>query len=133
MNWAKSQTGIVKMLNGRGIYESRFTNVADRFALEFRVVENGISKPLAVRMVVPIQYRGEDEKKRQQELNILHRVLFYHLKAKFTAIDSGLTEFMEEFMPHLIVNGGKTMGEALLPQYKIALESGQQKEIKLLE
>lgn len=132
VNWAKSQTDIVKMLNSRGIYENRFTNVADRFALEFRVVEEGVAKPLAIRMVVPIQYKGEDDRKRQQELNTLHRVLFYHLKAKFTAIDSGLTEFMEEFMPHLVVNGGKTMAETILPQYQQALESGEQKELKLL-
>jgi len=65
----------------------------------------------------------------------MHRVLFHHLKAKFTAIECGLTEFMEEFMPHLIImdkNGNSTtMGQTLLPQYKESLESGKQKPFLL--
>ena len=79
IHWSKSQTGIVKLLTFRKIHESRFTNLEDRFALEFRVVENGISKPLAVRIVVPFQ-TSKDDKGREQELNRLHRVLFTTLK-----------------------------------------------------
>jgi hypothetical protein len=93
-------------------------------------------KPVGVRILVPIQYKGENEQKREQELNILHRVLFYHLKAKFTAIESQLTEFMEEFMPHLIIMDNKgnstTLGQTILPQYKKSIESGKQKDFKLL-
>ena len=52
------------------------------------------------------------------------------------AIDSGLTEFTEEFMPHLIVSDKKgnstTLGEVMLPQYKKAIDSGEQKDFKLL-
>lgn len=136
VNWARTQTGIVKLLNLRGIYQTRFTNLEDKFAIEFLADVKENEKPVGVRILVPIQYKGEDEKKRGQELNILHRVLFYHLKAKFTAIDSGLTEFMEEFMPHLIImdkNGNSTtLGQTILPQYKNSLESGKQKEFKLL-
>lgn len=135
VNWAKSQTAIVKMLTSRGIYQTRFTNLEDKFAIEFLAPQEDI-KPIGIRVLVPISYKGEDTKKREQELNRLHRVLFYHLKAKFIAIDSGLTEFMEEFMPHLIVMDKKgnstTLGQALLPQYKDQLESGEQKPFKLL-
>ena len=136
VNWAKSQIAIVKMLNQRKIYQTRFTNLEDKFAIEFSVNLPELEKPVSVRILVPIDYNGDDEKKRTQELNILHRVLFFHLKAKFVAIDSGLTEFMEEFMPHLIVmdkNGNSTtVGQVMLPQYKKSLESGEQKEFKLL-
>ena len=135
VHWSKSQTAIVKLLTFRSIHESRFTNLEDRFALEFRVVENGISKPLAVRIVVPFQTHKED-KGREQELNRLHRVLFYHLKAKFIAIESGLTEFMEEFMPHLVImdkqGNSSTLGQTLLPQYKKSIESGEQKGLNML-
>ena len=137
VNWSKSQTSIVKMLNSKKIYQTRFTNLFDKFAVEFMSEISGQSKPVAVRILVPFIYSGNDEKKREQELNRLHRVLFYHLKAKFIAIESGLTEFMEEFMPHLIVmdkNGNSsTMGQVLLPQYKQNLESGEQKDFKLLD
>lgn len=135
VNWSRTQTHITKLLNNRGIFEHQFTNLQDRFILQFRVVENGISKPIAVRIVVPFQTEAQS-REREKEMNSLHRVLFYHLKAKFIAIESGLTEFMEEFMAHLIVTdkSGKssTMGAMMLPQYKESLESGKQNEFKLL-
>lgn len=142
VNWAKSQTQITKLLNSLGIYESRFTNLQDKFALEFRVSENkkvlfkiGVEKGISIRIVVPFQ-NYTDEKKRERELNALHRVLFYHIKAKFVAIESGLTEFMEEFMPHLVImdrqGNSSTLGQTLLPQYKKSIESGEQKGLNLL-
>lgn len=134
VNWSKSQTDIVKMLTQRGIYQTRFTNLEKKFVIEFLAPQEG-QKPIGVRIVVPSNYVGDNEDKKQKELNRMHRVLFYHLKAKFVAIDSGLTEFMEEFMPHLIImdkNGNSsTMGQLLLPQYKDSLESGKQKDFML--
>jgi hypothetical protein len=136
VNWVKSQASIVKLLNQRNIYQTRFTNLEDKFVIEFLATLPDQEKPIGVRILVPIKYKGEDEKRRTQELNILHRVLFYHLKAKFVAIESGLTEFMEEFMPHLIImdksGNSTTMGQVLLPQYKNNLENGNQKDFKLL-
>ena len=135
VDWAKSQTAIIKLLNARTIFQTRFTNLEDKFAIEFLAPQSE-GKPIGVRILVPFSYKGGDEKKRQQELNRMHRVLFYHLKAKFVAIDSGLTEFMEEFMPHLIVMDKKgnstTMGQMLLPQYKNQLENGTSGDFKLL-
>jgi hypothetical protein len=135
VHWTRSQTAIIQFLQKRGITESRFTSLADRFVLEFRVVENGIAKPVAIRIVVPFQ-RYDSQARQDKETNRLYRVLFYHLKAKFVAIDSGLTEFLEEFMSHLIVTdksgNSATMGHMLLPQYKNSLESGDQQEFKLL-
>ena len=137
VNWGRSQAAILKLLNQRGIFQTRFTNLENKFAVEFLAQVKENEKPVGVRILVPINYKGEDEKKREQELNVLHRVLFYHLKAKFTAIESNLTEFMEDFMPHLIImdkNGNSTtLGQAILPQYKESLESGKQKDFKLLE
>ena len=137
VNWAKSQAEMYKKLGELGIYEIRFTNLKDRFILEFLVELLENEKPRAVRIVVPLQYNGEDERVRQRELNIVHRILLSHLKAKFIAIGTGLTEFEKEFMAHLIITdkhgNSTTIGEALLPQYKEALESGENKEFKLLE
>jgi len=142
VNWAKSQTAIIKLLNSKGIYETRFTNLEDKFALEFRIVEGkkilfkvGIASGIAVRILVPFE-KINDEAKRERQLNQLHRVLFYHIKAKFVAIESGVTEFMEEFMPHLVImdkNGNDTtLGQAILPQYKKNLEEGRGNDFKLL-
>jgi hypothetical protein len=142
VNWAKSQTAIVKLLNSKGIFETRFTNLSDKFALEFRITDNkkmlfkvGIASGIGVRILVPF-VGSTDENKRERELNQLHRVLFYHIKAKFVAIESGVTEFMEEFMPHLVIMDSKgnntTLGQAILPQYKKNLEEGKGNDFKLL-
>jgi len=136
VNWAKSQSAIYKMLGELGIYEIRFTNLRNKFALEFLVrLEEG-EKPRAVRIIVPIKYDGDNEDKRTKELNIIHRVLFNHLKAKFIAIQTGLTEFEEEFMAHLLIidkqGNSKTIGEAMLPQYKKAIDEGKGEDFKLL-
>lgn len=131
--WAKTQAKIIKLLNSKKIWETRFTNLQDKFVLEFRAMND--EKPIAIRIIVPIQNQST-ENKQQQELNQMHRVLFHHLKAKFTAIECGLTEFMEEFMPHLIImdksGNSTTIGQTLLPQYKKSLDSGEQKDFKLL-
>jgi len=136
VNWTKSQASIYKMLGELGIYQIRFTNLKDKFALEFLVVLEEGKKPRAVRIIVPIKYRGEDEVKRTKELNIVHRILFNHLKAKFIAVQTGLTEFEEEFMAHLLItdkNGNSTtIGDLMLPQYRKQLEEGKSKDFKLL-
>jgi len=137
VNWSKSQTAIMKLLNCRGIFQTRFTNLEDKFAIEFMAKVAEMQKPIGVRILIPINYQGSDEKRREKELNVLHRILFYHLKAKFLAIDSGLTEFMEEFMPHLVImdkrGNSTTLGQTLLPQYKDSIDKGEQKDFKLLE
>src|SRR3990167_8599313 len=109
VNWVRSQTAIVKMLTTREIYESRFTNLEDRFALEFRVVEAGVTKPLAIRIVVPFQHKGElDSKNREKELNQMHLIV---------ADNKG---------------NSTTLGQIMLPQYKKNLEEGRGGEFKLL-
>ncbi len=126
------------MLNSHLIYQTRFTNVEDKFIVEFMSPPQSQSpgaKPIGVRIIAPFK-NTTDEKTREKELNRLHRVLFNHLKAKFVAIENGLTEFMEEFMPHLIItdkNGNSsTMGQVILPQYVESIESGEQKNFNLL-
>lgn len=135
VHWSKTQAQIYKLLGELGVYEIRFTNLKDKFALEF-LISLGEEKPRAVRIIVPVIHSTDDENRREKELNSIHRILFYHLKAKFVAVCAGLTEFEQEFMAHLVIQDNKgnstTIGEMLLPQYKKAIESGEQKEFKLL-
>ncbi len=121
--WGKSQSDIIKMLEQVGIDSTRFTSMPDRFVLEFMAKFDEVSIPKAVRIIVPLRTKKDDNpEKRNKELNIIHRILFNHLKAKFVAIGNGLTEFEAEFMAHLVITdkSGKssTMGEMLLPQYE---------------
>lgn len=128
--WGKSQSEIMKMLEQVGINQIRFTSMPDRFVLEFMAQFNTNSIPKAVRIVVPLFTKADDSpEKRNKELNIIHRILLYHLKAKFVAIGNGLTEFEQEFMSHLVITDKQgrstTMGEAMLPQYEKNLQDGE--------
>lgn len=125
--WGKTQTQIMQMLEQVGITQTRFTSLDDRFILEFMAKFDERAIPKAVRIVVPLQTRpGDPSDKRNKELNVIHRILLNHLKAKFVAIGNGLTEFESEFMAHLVITDkagrSTTMGEALLPQYQQNLE-----------
>ena len=135
VHWSKSQTEIYKMLNELGIYDIRFTNLKDKFVLEFLVTLVDGQKPRAVRISSPLQTITDDEKKRTKELNITHRMLVAHIKAKFLAIGRGLTEFEQEFMAHLLITDEKgnsrTIGEALLPQYRDNIDKGTNKPFLL--
>ena len=128
VNWARSQQAIMKILSDVGIEQIRFTNLPDRHVLEFVNKEEG-KIPKGVRIVTPLVSKVSDNPdKRNKELNVIHRILFNHLKAKFLAIASGLTEFEQEFMAHLIITdkhgNSTTLGEQMLPQYNKYLKDG---------
>lgn len=136
VHWGKTQTQIMQMLAELGIEQIRFTSLPDRFALEFVAKESEHSIPRGVRIVVPLKTNPSDyPKKRNNELNTIHRILLNHLKAKFVAIGTGVTEFEQEFMAHLMIKdkqgNSTTLGETLLPQYRKAME-GDDQDIKLL-
>ena len=50
-----------------------------------------------------------------------------------TAWDNGLKAFTDIFMPHIVLPGGKTVSQDLLPKYTLAIEEGKIDEVKLLE
>ena len=127
VHWGKSQAQIMVMLEQLGINQIRFTSMPDRFVLEFMANFDERSIPKAVRIIIPLRAKITDTPdKRNKELNIIHRILLNHLKAKFIAIGNGLAEFEQEFMSHLVITdkSGKTttIGEMMLPQYQKNLE-----------
>ena len=94
-------------------------------------------QPRAVRISSPLQTITDNEAKRTKELNITHRMLVAHIKAKFLAIGRGLTEFGQEFMAHLVITdaagNSRTIGDALLPQYRDNIDNGSNKPFMLGE
>lgn len=137
VNWGKSQAQITKLLNQQGIQDVRFTFLQTQNTLicEFNYptkIENKAVN-IAVRILLPIPDWESSEKARNQ----IHRALFYYLKTKFEALNFGLVEFIQEFMPHLVVfdkqGMSKTLYQIISPQYQKGLITGQQHEIKMLE
>lgn len=52
------------------------------------------------------------------------RALALVIKAKLEAVESGIVEFDQEFMAHIVMPDGKTMTETMLPKMREALEGG---------
>lgn len=52
------------------------------------------------------------------------RSLALVIKAKLEAVESGVSEFESEFLAHIVLPGGSTVGETLRPQLVHAYETG---------
>lgn len=95
---AQSRHAIEELLEKRGVQDRRVTTTAALFALDFnwplRDERGKVRTVLGVRIVAPWP---ADERERRR----MARVLFWHLKSKLEAVESGLLSFEEEFMPHL--------------------------------
>ena len=63
------------------------------------------------------------EKVVSQEERTRWRALLLVIKAKLEAIESGISSFEDEFMAHIALPSGQTVGEWMGPQLKNAYES----------
>lgn len=111
VNWTVTQGQISKMLNAQQIYDIQFTTISAATAAQSGLqmdpdttalmlvfqkevaLEDGRMGNVPVRVIVP--------NVRADKMNQYYRMLFWYLKSKFEAIDTGLVEFAEEFMAHL--------------------------------
>jgi hypothetical protein len=136
VHWGKSQADICKLLGKQGIKDTRFTvlNSENKLICEFnyptKIEEKSVN--IGVRIVLPLPEAKDPEKAKNQ----IHRALFYYLKTKFEALNFGLVEFIQEFMPHLVIHdshgGSGTIFQIVGPQYKKGIKDGKQGAIKLL-
>lgn len=53
------------------------------------------------------------------------RALTLAVKAKLEAVESGITNFQDEFLAHIVLPDGKTVGKWFNPQLKAAYETGK--------
>jgi hypothetical protein len=53
------------------------------------------------------------------------RALLLVIKAKLEAVQGGITEFDAEFLPHIVLPDGQTVGDWIIPQVNTAYELGE--------
>lgn len=53
------------------------------------------------------------------------RALALAIKAKLEAVETGITTFDEEFLAHVVMPNGRTLGETVLPQVAVAYQTGK--------
>lgn len=56
------------------------------------------------------------QKEVEQEERRLWRCLVLNIKSKLEAVESGISTFEEEFLAHIVLSDGRTMGEFAIPQ-----------------
>lgn len=140
VHWGKSQANILRLLARFGVVDVRFTMLDSRGEVicEFNYPTKleGKDVVVGVRIKVPLPPAGR-LKDTERLKNQAHRALFYYLKTKFEALQFGLVEFIQEFLPHLVIadkSGHRgTVYQALGPKLKQSFVDGVQGNIPMLE
>jgi hypothetical protein len=53
------------------------------------------------------------------------RALALNIKAKLEAVETGITVFEQEFLPHIVLPNGQTVADAVIPKIEEAYKSGK--------
>ena len=69
--------------------------------------------------------QGALETAYDQALRSRWRALLLIIKAKLEAVEAGVTTFEEEFLPHIVLPSGETVGQYVLPGVAQAYKNGQ--------
>ena len=134
----KSKQEIERILTRYGADEFLYGTRAGGAVVAFKMCDRSI------RFVLPLPDRNSPEfkiykrgqweyertdvaaaKMYEQAIRQKWRALALVIKAKLEAVESEITEFEDEFLAHIVLPGGQTMGQLAKPQIKIAYESGE--------
>ena len=91
-----------------------------RFLLEMPEVEEFAMTPTGQRRTEEAQRRAYDQACRQR-----WRALLLLVTAKFEGVASGITTLEEEFLAHIYLPDGRTVGEFIQPQIEEAYRTGR--------
>lgn len=131
----KSRGEIEATLQRYGADQFMYGWEADRAVVAFRMHDR------QVRFMLPMPDKGAREfthtpgkglqrqpadalKAGEQATRQRWRALALVVKAKLEAVEAGITEFEDEFLAHIVLPNGKTMGEWARPQVAAAYEQG---------
>ena len=92
--------------------------------------KDGITGKVPIQVVIPSI--PNDEKSKNQA----YRVFLWYLKTKFEAIETGLVEFEQEFMPHIAIgnhSGFRSIYQAFKHTILPKIMRGEDTNIHLLE
>lgn len=102
----KSQGELDRLLTRYGAAMTRWSNLPRLIRYEFQL------DGLGYRIDVPIP-AGRDPDEAEQLRREKARVMFYYIKAKMTAAESGVADLAREFMPYMITGTGRVLAEEI--------------------
>lgn len=129
----KTQADISRELLKYGIENIQHTQMGNVFSVALQATVEGADKPITIRIDMPYDKSKDwEDRLGWVEQRRLYRALYWYIKSLLEAWDSGVKTFAEIFLPHIVLPGGKTVIQDLLPKYALALEEGKMDDIKLL-
>lgn len=131
---SKSKAEIERTLGRYGADSFAYGWEAERATVGFRLQ----GKYVRFNLVLPTKDEGrfthtptgkerrvaQAEKEWEQACRAAWRALCLVIRAKLEAVETGITTFQEEFLAHLMLPNGETVGENLLPQVELAYTQG---------
>jgi hypothetical protein len=124
----RSQEEIKKILTKYGATGFAFGEQTGKAVVMFEMASR------RVRFILPIPLKGTYRDKRgillnQERLEQLKRSrwrsLALAIKAKLECVESGIATLEEEFLAHIVLPNGHTMGEVSIPQIAKSYENGK--------
>lgn len=134
----RSKQEIERILTRYGAEEFLYGTRNDRAIVAFKMCSRNI------RFMLPMPDRTDPEfteykqgsstflrtpdaaaKRYEQAIRQKWRALALVIKAKLEAVESEITDFEDEFLAHIVLPGGQTMGQIAKPQIQIAYDSGE--------
>lgn len=107
--------------NGKRVLFELPLPTRESFATEKQVYHrNGYPHEKVVELAPPIQAKKWEQACRQR-----WRALLLVVKAKLEAVETGITTFEDEFLAHIVLPDGKTVGKWMKPQLAEAYARGK--------
>lgn len=111
--WDSTSAVVAFQMNGRRI-QFRLP-LPDRRSPEFTHTDTGRVR----------KSPSQVEKAFEQAVRQRWRALALVIKAKLEAVEAGITEFDEEFLAHIVMPNGSTVGQHMLPHVAEAYNTGK--------
>lgn len=132
----KSRAEIEKTLSRYGATGFMYGWQRDRALIAFEMVNRRVQfmLPLPARSDLEFTHTpgrnlrrspAQQEAAYEQAVKQRWRALALVIKAKLEAVESGITEFEDEFLAHIVLPDGKTVREHIIPAIAQAYETGR--------
>jgi hypothetical protein len=122
---AETRDEIQRLLSKRGAERFFFTDEPDKAVIGFFL------GAMLIKITVP--YPRQDAAILQQTKRARWRRLLLIIKARFEAIDSGITTIEREFLADTVMPDGSTVAEWTAPALRSMIERGEMPTLKMLE
>lgn len=124
----RSQGEIKKTLTKYGATAFAFAENIDKAMVQFEMS----GKRIKFLLPLPVYMKAKDKKnyllsQKQIDQNIRSkwRALLLAIKAKLECVEAGITTLEQEFMAHILLPNGQTVGDAVLPEIENSYNNKQ--------